>query len=125
MAHSNSEIVNRIRIEIPDGAAIPKPNSGGAFIKGWGYRRGEPALVYSMPNHKNPTSPHQKGITESEFKRAYHQLDQAGKFTRRWFETELPRCNKEGSCNFTTIGGIFKLLGEASYSGQGSYSKIT
>ena len=125
MSQKNSTIVNRIRTEIPDGTAIPKPNSSKSFTKKWGDRRGEAALIYTMPNHKNPTSPHQKGITESEFEHAYQQLKETGKFTRKWFETELPHCNKEGSCNFTTIGGIFELLGEASYSGQGSYKIIS
>lgn len=123
MSQNNGVIVNRIRAEIPDGTAIPKPNSSGAFTKRWGRRRNEPALVYSMPNHKNPASPHEKGIAESEFERAYHQLNRTGEFTREWFKAELPRCNKEGTCNFTTIGGIFELLGDALYSVQGSYKK--
>lgn len=125
MNKENSGIVNRIHSEIPDGTAIPKPNSSGVYTKRWGRRRDEPALVYTMPNHNNPNRPHNKGITESEFERAYHQLNQTGEFSRKWFGAKLPDCNKEGSCNFTTIGGIFELLGIASYSDAGIYKKIT
>lgn len=117
-------ILNRIQTEIPDGTAIPKPKSSRPYrTKGWGRRRGEPALVYLVPNRNNPDYPYEKGITESEFGRAYSRLIQSGEFNSTWFEIELAGCAREGDCNFTTIGGIFELLGEASYSDPGSYKR--
>ena len=116
-------IVDRIRAEIPDDEHIPKPNTESYKIKGWGRRRNEPALVYLIPNHSNPAYPYEKGITETEFEKAYNQLHKTGEFTRPWFNQALAECAKEGGCSFTTIGGIFCLLGEASYSERGVYKR--
>jgi len=110
--------------ELPGGTVIPKPEAKGDFIiKGWGMRRGERALIYTIPNHKNSSKPHQKGITRSEWERAFERLQGTGEFTHLWFNTALPACAKEGSCNFTTIGGVFQLLGLAAYKRRGIYSK--
>ena len=115
-------IVERIRKSISSGIVIPKPEAQGDFVvKAWGRRRGESALVYSIPNHGSPRKPHEKGITESEFERAFEELRSSGELTRSWFNENLPACAKEGSCNYTTIGGIFQLLGEAAYATRGVY----
>ena len=117
-------IVDKIKASIKPGTIIPKPEAQGKFIvAGWGQRRSEPALIYSIPNHNNPASPYHKGITVSEFEKAYLQLQSSGEFTRSWFNMHLPACAKEGGCNFTTIGGIFELLGIAMYSDRGIYRK--
>jgi hypothetical protein len=115
-------IVNKVRSFISPGTVIPKPENKGQFVvKGWGERRGEPALIYSIPNHSNSAKPYHKGITVSEFEKAYEVLERSGEFTRAWFNDHLPACAKEGGCNFTTIGGIFQLLGVARYSERGVY----
>ena len=115
-------IVDRIREKVRSGMIIPKPEAKADFVvKGWGRRRGEKALIYTIPNHNNPEKPYEKGITDSEFELAYQQLQRSGELTRAWFDEKLPACNKEGSCNFTSVGGIFELLGEATYSGRGAY----
>lgn len=125
MSNRKSEsIVSRIRAEITEGRCIPKPQAEPYRIKGWGRRRNEPALVYFIPNRTNTASPpYEKGITETEFEKAYSRLCETGEFTRQWFEKELDKCAKEGGCNFTTIGGIFVLLDEASYAGRGVYKR--
>lgn len=105
------------------GTVIPKPEAIADFkIKGWGTRRGEPALIYRIPNHETPGKPLEKGITISEFEGAYAEITASGELTRTWFNSVLGRCAQEGSCNFTTIGGVFELLGLARYSGRGSYT---
>lgn len=115
-------IVERVKNEISSGDTIPKPNPKGKFlVKGWGRRRDQSALIYTIPNHKNPAKPYQKGICESEFEAAYHELKSSGKFSRQWFNSYLSACAKEGACNFTTIGGVFEMLGEAWYAGNGVY----
>lgn len=115
-------IVNRVREHIVSGMTIPKPDAKADFrIKGWGKRRGNPALIYFIPNHKTPENPYQKGITEQELEDAYTSLIASGKFTREWFHKNLSECAFEGGCNFTTIGGIFELLGVARYSNRGVY----
>ena len=108
--------------KLQQGTVIPKPEATADFkIKGWGERRGESALIYLIPNHKNPSKPLAKGVTISEFKRAHEQIMATGQLTRAWFNSNLASCAKEGGCNFTTIGGIFELLGLASYSSRGTY----
>ena len=80
--------------------------------------------MYTIPNHKNPQKPYEKGVTVSEIQEAYAQLVASGTLTRQWFEKNLSECNAEGGCNLTTIGGLFALLGEAAYEGVGTYRKV-
>jgi hypothetical protein len=104
------------------GKPIPKPEGSEDFIvKEWRLRRGERALIYTIPNHKNPSKPHEKGVTSSEWEQAFERLQMSGEFTRQWFNQFMPDCAKEGDCNFTTIGGLFELLGLAEYTCHGVY----
>ncbi len=103
------------------GVVIPKPESKSPFfIKGMGSRRGEAALIYTVPSHTR-SKPYEKGITLTEFERAYKQLQEVGTLDRSWFNENLPLCAKEGGCNFTTIGGVFQMMGIAEYSDRGQY----
>ena len=55
-----------------DGCNYPKPQAKGEFkVKGWGTRRGEPARIYTIPDHSTPTRPYEKGVTEREWDRAF------------------------------------------------------
>jgi len=117
-----NDIFERIQKSAPAGTVIPKPRAKGEFkVKGVGVRRGEPALLYTIPNHKRPERPYVKGVTVSEFERAFGQLRKEGRLTRAWFREHLPGCEADGSCNFTTVGGLFELIGEAGYVGSGEY----
>ena len=117
-------ILVEIEREIVPGTIILKPQARADFIvKGWGVRRAERALIYTIPNHKTPIRPYQKGVTVSEWVQAFEHLINAGDFSRSWFERSMPACAKEGGCNFTTIGGIFSILGHASYD-RGTYRSI-
>lgn len=108
------DIVATIKARVPAGTAIPKPDTREPHrVKGWGQRRNEGALIYQMPNKKDPGRPHEKGITVSEWRAAWARLDKAGELSRLWFVEYLPACNNEGACNFTTVGGVFVLLGIA------------
>ncbi len=114
-------IVERIRREVHQGAVVPKPASTRDYVvKGWGRRRGEDALIYRIPNRRNPGRSYEKGITESEFEEAYRHLRKDGAISRKWFDRKLQACAKEGGCNFTTLGGIFELLGITIYT-RGMY----
>ncbi len=109
-------IFDRILRVAPPGTIIPKPEAEGGFIiKGVGVRRGERAIIYRVPNHKRPEKPCEKGINASELQAAYNELLASGHLTRQWFREHLPKCDNEGSCNFTSVGGMFELLGEAVY----------
>ena len=107
------------------GAIIPKPVSEFEYyVKGWGIRRGQRALIYYIPNHKNPAKPYEKGITISEFQIALERIQNEEDLTRKWFKENLIRCNKEGGCNFTTLGGIFQKLSYVEYVGNGVYKSL-
>lgn len=116
-------IFDEIMLRLNEGTTIPKPESKEVFkIKGLGKRREEKALIYYIPNHNDSDKPYQKGITVSEFETAYLQLVNNGELSRSWFNENLSQCAKEGTCNFTTVGGIFELLDLAEYK-PGKYVK--
>ncbi len=108
------------RVALP-GIVIPKPDTKMQKIKGWGHSRGERALVYTIPNKKDNTKLSSKRVKESDFRKTHDQLIKNGTFTKQWFAENLPECSKDGDCNFTTIGGIFVLLGVAEYAEPGVY----
>ncbi|CAK2398541.1 MULTISPECIES: hypothetical protein [Vibrio] len=104
------------------GRVIQKPEMKTDFvIKGLGIRRGEEALIYRIPSHSKKASFYEKGVTLSEFQFAYVHLKESGYFTRAWFNKNLSACAKEGACNFTTIGGVFSILGVAEYTSKATY----
>ncbi len=118
-------IVELIRRQVSPGTVVPKPKvKKPCIVKGWGRRRNEPALVYFIPSRSHPDKPYEKGITVSEFRKAHRRLIRAGEFTRAWFKRHMPECDAEGSCNFTTIGGIFVGLGIARYESRGKYVRV-
>ena len=122
MPDSDMSLLDEILASFPPGTEIPKPEAKAPFrIKGEGVRRGERALIYTIPNHSDPSRPHEKGVTASELESAYEQLLAARRLTRTWFNDYLYECAAEGSCNFTTIGGLFELLGDAEYRGRATY----
>lgn len=118
-------IVDSIRSKIKLNDIIPKPETQSEFtVKRWGRRRDQDALIYKIPNHSEPLRPYEKGVTQNEFEAAYEELKASGHITRKWFNANLQACAKEGACNFTTIGGIFVLLGVAQHSKRGQYTRI-
>jgi len=115
-------IIEGIKSDIRPGTIIPKPQSAREYrVVGWGQSRGEDALVYSIPTLLSGGKASKKRIKISDFKAAYDVLVKTGQFTYSWFKDNLPDCAKDGNCNFTTIGGIFELLGVAQYADRGVY----
>lgn len=104
---------------------IPKPETDNEFrILRLGKRRREIAVIYSIPNHKKPSSHYEKGITYSELLQVLNELSETGFVTRSWFNKNLSECAKEGSCNFTSLCGILELLGYCKYSEKGKYEAV-
>jgi hypothetical protein len=117
-------LLDRILSELPEGTKIPKPAATGAFnIKGEGIAYGERAIVYTIPNRRNPDRPRQKGVTATQLEEAYRQLLRSGELTRGWWNEHVRLSSDEGECNFTTVGGLLELLGEAEYAGRGVYRR--
>src|SRR3954462_1167426 len=116
-------VVADILKRFPSGYSIPKPKAKAPFITvGIGMRRGEATIIYRIPNHRS-TAKLLKGVNESELNNAHAELERTGTLTRKWFNSELPGCAREGACNFTTIGGLFVALGIAKYDRAGIYRK--
>jgi hypothetical protein len=110
-----ADILEDIKRLVP-GTVIPKPEGGDFRIKRWGgKRRGELALIYTIPNKNTPTKPFEKGVTSKEWTQAFDRLMKEGEFSRGWFNMYMTACAKEGGCNFTSIGGVFEFLGYAAY----------
>lgn len=118
-------IIEKIK-QLKIGTRIPKPNSQEPYIiLGWGKSRGERALRYSIPKKQTSKKQNIKRIRASDFEKAYKSLKSGGQFTRNWFEINMPDCAKDGGCNFTTIGGIFELIGVAYYDSPGIYKLLS
>lgn len=107
---------------VPEGTPIPKPQGGSSIVKGFCERRGEPALVYSI--NQKAAKPSNKAVTRSEWVQAFVQLRDTGALTRPWFKAAMPERAERDPCNFTTIGGVFVLLGYAVSSGRGAYRSV-
>ena len=115
-------VFDRIAAAVLPGTTIPKPHATKPVqLKGIGQRRGEDALIYSIPNESDPSQPYQKGVTRSELEQAYCELRRSKSISRAWFNREMQAAAAEGGCNFTTIGGLFQLIGAARYSSIGRY----
>ena len=118
-------VIDRVLRAAPPGTRIPKPAATAPFkVRRVGKRRGERALIYTIPNHNDPTRPYEKGITATEFEKAYARLKRSGELTHGWFRDHLPGCAAEGSCNFTSLGGLFVRLGIAAYDRRGVYRDV-
>jgi hypothetical protein len=106
------DIVEEIDEAVQQGRSIPDSNF---TLRRWGVRRNDRAIIVAIPNHKEPSKPHEKGVTVSELRQAFARLAESHEFSRAWFEKEMAGCAREGGCNFTAIGGIFQLLGHATH----------
>jgi len=117
-------LLDHILRELPFGTKIPKPTAEGTFtIKGEGTVQGERAIVYTIPNRKDPDRPGQKRVTASQLENAYGQLLRTGELTRDWWNDHARLSESEGGCNFTTVGGLLELLGEAEYARRDMYRR--
>jgi hypothetical protein len=118
-------ICKRIKETIVPGTIIPKPRSTRPYcFMYWGKSRGEEAFVYGIPTKPGTNKSSTKRIPCSVFEEAYKVL-QTGEITKRWFVKTFPKVNKDGGCDFTTLGGVFQLLGLAEWSKEGVYRRLS
>lgn len=109
---------------LPVGTLIPKPEAISEFrLKGWVDSPDGEALSYSIPSHADPPRPSSKKISTRRIKLAFARLMTTGELTRAWFKTTATRRTDEGGCNFTTVGGLFCLLGFAEYGSTAAYRR--
>ena len=92
-------------------------------MKGPGTSRGEPALVYVIPN-KRGGKPSLKRIRKSEWTSAYRHLIKHGTFTQLAFQKTMPDAAKDGDCNFYFTLGVFTWLGLAGIASSDQFRLI-
>jgi hypothetical protein len=91
--------------------AIPKGTKIGNFtVMGPGISRGEPELLYKIPNNRGG-KPSLRRIRQSEWKSAYRYLRKHGTFTELAFHKTMRDAARNGPDDFAFILGIFQLLG--------------
>ena len=65
-----------------------------------------------------------KIVSKAEFREAYQRLLDNHNFTKLWYIDNFPIKAKNSGCNYTTIGGIFILLGIANHIRNGRYQLV-
>jgi hypothetical protein len=101
------------------GTAIPKVEEGkSAKLIEFTKSNGDESFKYSIGENGNG-----KCVLKSEIEESFTILQTSGKFTREWHKEHFPQLESGRPCNFTTIGGIFELLGYAKYASRSEYDK--
>jgi len=101
---------------LPIGTPIPKVDSTREYkIKQWSYRDGEERLSYTVAN---------KSIPVFWIRGCFEELRSTGELRTAWFRERFYHGKDLGGCNFTTIGGLFVLIGIAERAGAGFYVSI-
>ena len=117
--------LDRIKKVAVAGRTIPKPTSShGYAVIEWGISRGEEALVYRIPTKGNTVRASTKRVPSSVFEAADGVLAATGEITRAWFAKTFPKVWADGACNFTTLVGVFELLGDVTYAEPGKYRRV-
>ena len=109
-----------------DRAGNPDPETGDrrdVSSEGMGHPawRASAHLLHPQPEGRVEAAPEGRDCVGLETGMGATGLD--GELRTSWFTSALPGCSGEGSCNFTTIGGVFELLGLAVRDGRGAYRK--
>jgi hypothetical protein len=91
--------------------AISKGTKIGKFtVMGPGISRGEPELLYKIPNNCGG-KPSLRRIRQSEWKSAYRYFRKHGTFTELAFHKTMPYAARNAPNGFAFVMGIFQLLG--------------
>ena len=98
--------------QIPTGTTIHITRVKGKyrFIGIRPHRKKNKAIIYSIPNRKNPRTPNFKGFQSKEADEAWAQLIKRKKISRKWFERYLPELVSEGPCYWSAFYGIICYL---------------
>jgi len=121
----SSMTLSQIKQAVLPGMTIPKPLSKEVYlVVGWGWSRGEEALVYRLPAKRTTKKASTKRIPGSVFEEADKELQRTGQITRAWFQKSFPAVDADGDCNCTTLGGVFELIGRAVHADPGVYKKL-
>ncbi len=119
---TNDELKERIIDYYKKHTAISKPKGGYIFIENIGNTKidgvEKEGFQYSVD------SKNKKYVPFDTLFLCYKRIFAFGELTTEWFKTTFPKEYKDRPCNFTTIGGVFILLGIAVYKNSGIYKKI-
>src|ERR1017187_2252716 len=101
---------------LPIGTSIPKVESTKNYqIKAWYYKDGEEQFSYTVAN---------KAFPVSWICGCFEELRKTGELRTAWFRESFYDGEDLGGCNFTTIGGLFILIGIAKRARKGLYVSI-
>ncbi len=106
-------LVSEIKSKLPIGTRIPRPRKDTVIID-YRYIKGVECLSYRIG------SDDEGQLTKMDFDIAYSKLMNQSSITRDWFYAT----RNTKPCDYTTLGGIFILLGIATYIGKGTYIKL-
>lgn len=110
---------------IPEGTKIPKPDANPYIVNHWGlsqsggFVRKHKAMFYKMSKCNTKL----KSIPLPVFAWACKALVDTGQLSRPEYERKFELLNSSAPCTYTTLGGVFVLLGEAVYEGNGIYRR--
>jgi hypothetical protein len=102
-----TNILHEIYSKIKIGDVIEKPTVKAEILK----MQKSDGITHSIGKNKSF-----KKVKDSDFEKAFKILQSNGCFTRKDFNDVFER-PKNRSCDFTTMGSIFNLLGYAEYAG--------
>lgn len=107
---------------VNENARVPKPKSSEVYtLKRIGISRGKKAVVYEIPKKIKSKQFSEKRIPLDVFEAAVHQIKTKGILSKTWFKQTYPDIDADGSCNFTTLGGVLELLKIVIYKQPGYY----
>ncbi len=118
-----NKIQQHVERLVREKAIVPKPQSTETYrLVRIGKSRGARALVYELPKRPESKRVSTKRIPLPVIEECAHRLFCTGSIKRTWFAEHYPQLESDGTCNFTTVGGVLQLLGLARYSGLGEYA---
>jgi hypothetical protein len=100
--------------QLPIGTPIPKPVSGRVYrIEGW--------FVVDDGTEKLRYIVAEKSLPVWWIRESFERLAGAGALRTRWSRDRFYNGSDLGGCDFTTVGGLLTLIGDARYSGRGLF----
>jgi hypothetical protein len=101
---------------LPIGTSIPKVESTRNHqIKDWSFKGTKESFSYTVAS---------KSMRVSWIRGCFEELGKTGELRTAWFRESFYDGEDLGGCNFTTIGGLFILIGIAKRARKGLYVSI-
>lgn len=116
----SQELKDRVVELYKNNTVIPKPYTNTRILK---------IAVAKIHGEKKDSfyysigSSNKKAVPFDTLYAAYRRLTETGILLRAWYNETFPAEAEDYPCNFTTIGGVFVVLGFAEHMGNGVYRR--